>query len=436
MELLLTIGIGLVVVALVTPMLAMRPALILTAWAVGTTIQGVNLQFSVSVGALNVSFFDGLAMVTVAATAYRWAHSRAPAPTWGFALATGLLALNMLRGFAEHGLGVAVNESRETLTFLSALVYFSTVLVDEAMLGHFVRLWRWVGAAMVVKAAIYVSSNGLSTYGGDVDPNLLDFDDRPLWAAGALLMAQATFVVLLGDRRTGAAKWVPVGVGFTVLVVSGQRTVWAGAALGFVVLLLFSSRGARLGAKLQIRALATLLAALAGTVLVAGYNSFGYAYETAFSDRGTLLWRVDGWEALVGNRLGGPLVDILVGQPAGFGYDRLVNGSLVVVGPHSGYVTPFLTVGAVGLAALLWGYLSKVPPLMRAARSTGPEAQAAVLFIVLIVLDLVLFFSYAGTPGAAVALGLAAGFVAHLRRSPAPVDAPVAVPDDAAVTGA
>jgi hypothetical protein len=124
-------------------------------------------------------------------------------------------------------------------------------------------------------------------------------------------------------------------------------------------------------------------------------NAIATSFEEARRSNSTLEWRVAGWQQL----LPSSPAEWLSGVPFGSGYDRVVSGGLVTVGPHNYYVHLLLRLGLFSLVLLIGWYVLT----WRRLSSKGPWD---VTLRVLMVGQLVFFVTYSASPEQGVLLGL------------------------------
>jgi hypothetical protein len=275
-----------------------------------------------------------------------------------------LLLVALGRGALAFGLAPSGNASRELLYLLVATAFTAAHQIPWHSIE---RLWTAAAVLLGIGAINFWLSNGLGTYAQD--------GTRALSAPQALLVAQAAILLLAHSERSHRY----VGLMFLGIVfLSQQRTVWATTILMLAVLVVVPS----FDGKSDTRATARKVVA-AGVVAVAaavalGPRSLASSASAAVeisTDGGTFGWRIQGWTGIVKDYLRSNGLDQLIGQPAGSGYSRLINGRLVAVTPHNMYVTILVSLGLIGLVALVL-LLTKAT---RQARScaVGPCAVVA-----------------------------------------------------------
>jgi hypothetical protein len=425
---LLPLAVLVVLTLYLTLMLSSYPVYALGAWTVVSVLDAFTLYPGISLGTMRITAADTVGVATLAALVLRGRSSRIVRPSLGYLLVLALVLVNVARGALAFDLATAANEIRTSLIFASALVYFSSIVIDDAVVAAFVRLWPASTVVFAAAAIAFVAGHGIDSYQTEWERGLID--NRPLAAGAALMVAQAAFVLLLNPRSGGTARWWPLAACFGLLLLSSQRTVWVATAVALAAALALSRRLSEPGIRRRVTRVGAAAGAGLTALLAGGFRSAWFALDTAFRTNSTFQWRVDGWAVLLRSRMSGDTVDLLFGQPAGYGFDRLLWNVLVSFSPHSGYVTPLLVVGVIGTAALLLAYLGTLRRLVAMIRRRDGTGTPALLFAVLAVMNLVYFVSYAGTAAAGVVMGLATGYALHTpprlstihSRSERPVD--------------
>jgi O-antigen ligase len=329
------------------------------------------------------------------------------APALLFALLV-LTAYALIRGFGLFGIETAGNEARTSFLQLFCVAFFVAVLSTRRDLVPAVtRIWVVAACALSCLALLWWLRAGI---GSNSDMIMVDgvlTNARPVGSAEALIIGQAAMALLCGHgfARGRLLAW-PL---LMIVVLLQHRTVWL--ATGIMLTGWLLSRRQQTGSR---AAALTVLGSLSMLSLLA--VSRGAAEQVTSSlaasseDDRTLLWRMEGWHALLGQLDDVP--DWLLGLPFGFGYDRLVNGALIVVSPHNYYLEVLLRLGIIGVAALLLLYA-------RAWRAAGVDRDHGLLIRLLICGQLVLATTYAPSPEQAVILGVLAAY-AGPRSAPRP----------------
>jgi O-antigen ligase len=179
---------------------------------------------------------------------------------------------------------------------------------------------------------------------------------RPLVSTQALILGLIGLAIVLRSKRAFPRL---LAVGFVVLAVLCQhRSVWAALVLAIASLLLFAP------SKLRLRLVG--LGLLTGFVVLVLYdagtlNPVITKFDAAYHNRGTLIDRELAWHTLVSQQNHMGTTAVLTGQPFGTGYVRLEpGGKIETFAPHNYYVSMYLRVGLIGVAALVLALLRGV----------------------------------------------------------------------------
>lgn len=372
----------------------------------------------IALGAIALYPGDLLAATLAVATAMRWRNRACDRHLRRLLVAfIAVLALSVVRGLAAFGLEEAVNAARELLGFATAAVFFSTVRTTPRLIRS-VRTWLLAAAVVVLVGALgFWVERGLGTYQAS--------GERALSALQALVVLLAVVVTVIFPLFHGPIlRWALPAVGLVVLVLSTQRTVWAAAVVAAAVLLGTRPKG-RARATVNRARLLAVGAGLAVVLLVAAgpqgaRSDLTTGYQRATGEETTFTWRLEGWSALVERQLSGTVVDLVIGSPSGTGEARVINGATVAVGAHNMYVSTFTMTGIIGVALLIWAYLAAfVACRRRLLSSSAFVGQAALLFMVLLALDLTYFVGYSSGAVSGLILGLACGLTGTAIQDPA-----------------
>lgn len=392
-------------------------AIVLGAWVASFGIRD-PLDLSLTISTTRVFLLDVLAAVfLVVATVRaliqnRWDLGRILV----FAL-VALLVIHTGRGVVEFGLQTGFNSARTWMYFVAALAYVATLreFPGEA-------LWRLLIVTGLVLAAIavpYFFIDGVKSASGQIVHNGELVNWRPITAAGALMVLQAG-ILLVGLRwpsRGGALSLA--GVLAVILLLLQHRTIWVA---GVVVLVIAGAwwivdhperRRLAIGA---IVAAAAALAIFVGAAAIAG-GAFWDSIKEPASEQSTLIWRTDGWSALV--RANDDPSQVLTGNPSGRGFERLSGSSATNSQAHNQYVDAYVRFGVVGtvIAACLWVLL-----FVRWRRVGTGSALGGRLVLLLLVTQVAFSLTYAldvsqGIVGGALVCGLG---LAAAVSAPAP----------------
>lgn len=382
-----------------------RPAVVLVvaAWAIDTLVgfDGIGL------GPLLVNESDVVYVALLVAAIARMLRTDRFSPAQRVLVAFAcVVAFAVARGVADHGLGVAVNESRKYLYLLGGALYFSTVPLTREFRDRVGRVVVGLGAILGVLAVARWAGQLVGVSAGVLQPaepiRVLDAGDTLLVLVAFLLL----FDRARGDRRShllGAAL-------FSLVVVLQHRTLWVVTLVTLTVLVI---RDRRVTGRM-----ATLLAASAAIATILATTVFGdvsLAEELtdSASSTDTFEWRLEGWAILVAEQLDEPL-DVLVGQPFGGGWERRIDGVVVSTSPHNFYVETFLRTGVLGLALLLGWFVAVTVRLSGSREKAGWLADRSLLLLV--VGYGVYFLTYTPPTEHAMLIGIATAAAAQATR--------------------
>ncbi|MFJ7178082.1 O-antigen ligase family protein [Streptomyces massasporeus] len=325
-----------------------------------------------------------------------------------------LTAFSLIRGFGLFGVQTAGNEARNVIQLLCVALFVAVLSPGRNLVRAFTLIWVLAACALSCLALLGWLSIG---FGSSADRIMVDgvlTGTRPVSAAEAMIIGQAATILLCGHgpRRGRTLAWLLL----VVVILTQHRTVWL--ASGVMITGWLLSRHRRTGSR---AAALGVLGSLGTLYFVAA--SWGTADEVTSSlaasseDDRTLMWRLEGWHALLPRLEGVP--DWLLGLPFGSGYDRLVNGTFTAVSPHNFYLEVLLRLGLPGLVVLLLVYAT-------AWRRVGVDGEHNLVLRLLICGQLVYMITYSLPPEQAVILGLLAACAQprSARRPPTPQESP------------
>jgi hypothetical protein len=406
---LLLAALGGLLVASLSALFAGEPAVAVWAVTAIAVQQYVLPATGISLGAISLYPADLLCAALLGGLSIRVVSGHRPVgrSRWLVAIPAGLLVLNLVRG-RSLGVQLAVNSSREMLVFLAILTFFTTCRRTERLTRSFTGA-ALVGAGSIgVAVLLNVLRSGLLPFDRDVD-------GRPVNSVGALMVAVGLLCLLaVPGRLSSLARVVAVAAAAGLVLVSGQRTVWAATAVGVLALTLTASLASaavirrRIGRVTAVAVLGLVALLVIGPPVIR--RNVSAVFHDASLDQGSFGWRVQGWIALVVRQVKGPRVDLLLGSPAGTPMDRAIGpaGNVVTVAAHSEYVQSFVQLGLVGLVCLV-GLMLAVFRINR-ARDPGmalTEATFAVLCAALVALMATFFLGYSNGAVAGLVLGVA-----------------------------
>ena len=334
----------------------------------------------------------------------------------------GIFAFSLMRGIAANGFAHAASGSRIFVGFLIGCAYFLTAPVDSNSVRKYVHAYLYYSLGLVLVACL---AYGGMDIGGIAwvqhDPlGVVMLNGRLLPSACALAIAFCFFFSLAVSchrSRAVSSKWLTaIFLGLAMFL--RHRTVWAVLAVGLVFLLFVDKSLFRRLLLMGVYALFFI----AVYVLLASDTT--QLIETQLSDSATndrtLLFRVEGWQELVGGEQL-TVTNVLFGQSLGGGYERFdsQSGRYIDVIPHNEYVTQFLNLGISGLVLVL---CLMILPLRRFwtlsstdIRAVEPSASA---WVVVIVGIMVFSVAYDPPVDAYALLGIANAMVFRLNKEP------------------
>ncbi len=416
LESLLLAAIVLVLVALLSAGFASRAASAIPLVLLVEMASVSSIPQWVMVGQFHVYPGDIITVALAAATLVRWQqHGDALRPTRALVVLLAILLLSMARGAAAFGLQPSVVAAREILLMLAAAIFFSTVRITPQLVWA-VRNWLLIVSAVLILVAVsFWLQHGLGTYAAT--------GDRALDALQALFVLETTIIIVVFPPFRGPVlRWVLPLVGFLVVVLSVQRTVWAAALVAASVLVVArpKSSGSRsiAGRRLLVTAavFAVVLLVAAGPPGVTSSLTAGYQ-ETTIQNN-TFSWRLQGWSAMISRQRAGPVADLVVGSSSGTG-NQSINEAVFLRAAHSQYVWTFTMTGIIGLGLLVWVYVTVLRKSRRRLRSSSAfVSQVALLLTALLALQLTFFVGYSSGGLVGLMLGLACGFVHGSDQDP------------------
>jgi hypothetical protein len=327
-------------------------ALLLVVWIATSALRDA-VDLSVTMSSVHLSALDILSVILATVGVARILADGLGNAARALALVLLLsLAFHIVRGISEFGVQAAINDARGWCYFTAALVYAATVP------GGWGRpAWEILTASGVLLAAIavpYFLIEGLGSASAQVFRDGEWVTQRPIVAAGALVILQAAILApAIRWPSRQAAAWMVLGTGAVVLLLE-HRTVWVAALIvGILGFIWWSARRVS-------EAESAVFAATGVVILILPFAVLGFArtgplvdsVKSATSSNSTLTWRTTGWSELLSSH--DSASDLAVGQPAGGSFKRLIDGQVVDVSPHDGFVDAYIRFGLPGLLCLLW----------------------------------------------------------------------------------
>jgi hypothetical protein len=274
-------------------------------------------------------------------------HPVKPSLGRGASLLLGLLVLASLAiGMGRYGVQAAGNDARVYFLHpLGAAWYIATVRSGTPIDRTVTRVWIGLACWFSVTAVFWWLRLGIGSNSSYVISGGQVVNSRPIDAAAALVVAQASVMLLCAPVRIRAARLL-AGPLLAVVILLQHRSAWLAAMVMVPGWLLFRPGSA--GRKAAGVAIATVIAISAAFVaLFLPDSTVTDDLASSATNEDTMQWRMDSWHLLIG-RLHG-IRDWLFGMPFGSGFERLLYGSVVESQPHNFYVHLLLRVGIVGL---------------------------------------------------------------------------------------
>jgi hypothetical protein len=368
-------------------------------------------------GGLHITPSDAAAIVLLAAGVIRRVRAYRTLDLNGAIIAgcLALFALSIVRGILTFGLTVAGNESRAYVAPLAALLYFSTVSVEERDIRRYALSYIGFGVALCGIALGSAAGLPIGIMAWEVQ-DIAFINGRYLPATGAAALAVCGFLSLavLQYRRSGWWPRALLVLFFGFAVYMRHRTVWIMLLAGFAVLLPLDSRLFR-------RVVPFALAAVVVVAIVAGYEggAQGQGGEEQFSDAvsngQTFAWRLNGWAQLLLDDDQTALT-VMIGKSMGSGFWRLDldTHQTVVVAPHNEYIQTYLRIGVIGVLLILLFTVRTLMQLWRLAKigniAVFPSASA---WAVVVLATLVFGLAYGIEPHSYALLGIANAIGTH-----------------------
>lgn len=379
---------------------ALAPVAALVALSVATEALRDPVALEFSVGSASVRAADLAVVVLLGMASLRLCQIRSRAVLVPAALVAFVL-IHLARGIATYGIQPAVNGARPWLYFAAAFAFAVSARRPWGRGAY--DLVVVAGVLLAVLGLYNVAVSGIAQAGSTVIVNGALVDARSISAAGALIVLAALIIALgrLGERTLLAICVVAVTTAAVALI--PHRTIWAAgllsACVGFATWVDVTMRRSRETAYAVTGLVLIVLPAVVWAVSRSAIVRQSLAETT--SDQSTFAWRTESWTNLLSQHES--FNDALAGSAAGQGWQRIVNGTLVDLAPHSGYLESYLRFGVFGLlvvAAIAW--LS-----LKGARRNDQALPASTL-TALVIAQLMYGFTYQFAMIAGLMLGMVA----------------------------
>lgn len=285
----------------------------------------------------------------------------------------------LVGGFMAFGVPKAVNEARAT--FWGTILTAWLLNQDWASVAFQRTFRRWsvlLGLGLVALFAYHVRTYGFGAADSFVtSTDGVEQTGRPLVSGQAALLACFGFFMFQGSTSKGRGKYATLGVIFLLVAVLCQhRSVWAAVGIG-VLLVLLRLRGVALARVVGFTYFGGSI--LAVLVMSGALNGMADSLTHSFDSMGTFTARVDSWDILVQDSFDRGAWSVLFGEPFGFGAARISGTQVVTFAPHNWYVSVFLRLGLVGLAAFICMLLITLVPLLRRRDGVVPTIVVVII---------------------------------------------------------
>ncbi|TFC33956.1 hypothetical protein [Cryobacterium sp. TMT2-42-4] len=290
------------------------------------------------------------------------------------ALTLGLVGA-LIAGLFRFDTGMVMNDFR---AFLFPIGFTAWALNQDWMTDAGQRAFKqWItitGATLTAVAAIHIAIYGVGQPDTFVVSVLSGVSNtgRPLASDQAMLLGLIGLLMFRawGSSRPGRDRWV--GILFLAMSIACQhRSVWVAVFLG-IALTSFRLRGVARARALAGAFCALLLGAIA--ILSGALTGVVSSLFASVENTGTLDGRLSSWTQLVESSFARGIWTILLGEPFGFGYDRIEAGQIISYAPHNWYVTVYLRLGLVGLGIFTIVMTSTFARLARGAEAVAVTA--------------------------------------------------------------
>jgi len=387
-----------------------------------------NEYLSVEIAGFRIGVSDiGFALVAAAAV-FRLLRVERSSAGQKVLVTFGLLTVvSLIDGIGGASIQDSVNEFRTYLAFVSSALYFSTVGLDLKTRKAMTRAWMAAGIGLgtiaVARWSARLTSIDLGIFDATDPSSGFDAAIRVLNGPHVLMLTTCALFLLLPGLENGINLYpTHRRVGILLLLMSialNRRTLWVGLALVLIVVLV---RNKRLG----LRIVATTFAVL--TILVIALPLFHrpdrnlQPVAQSIDNLDTLVWRFDGWLALLDSGPNSP-DEVILGLPFGSGFTRYVDGIENAVGPHNFYLQTYLRSGILGLISFSTAILLAFAGVTSFDNDVNHPLATRHLMMALL-LSSVWMLTWAPLADAAVVLGLA------IATGTRPESTPVTLPSE------
>lgn len=319
-------------------------------------------------------------------------------------------------GAINYGITSAGVEFRSYFYFWSGTFYFMSFSYQTISRVRWFELWLLTSFSLLIIAIVrwITDSLGISTWG--IIVGVTPF--RVLNASQAFFIAE-TFSILLFQgvlQRLTRRQLICLIAFAPAILLLQHRTVWV-TTIASVALIFIRERKSR--NRLITMLLSIIVIGSIWSLVIFSeqmdlvWSSLDKSYSSAVANQdgqGTFFWRVEGWKALLAD-FNSP-VNYLLGQPFGFGYQRIVGNQTIDVSPHNYFVQTYLRVGLIGLINLCFIYAIVLFNLFNKKINNYYNKQIFIekILWLVIVMQIIYFIPYSPSYEQAIILGFALSY--------------------------
>ena len=323
-----------------------------------------------------------------------------------------ILGLNYILGLRAFGLQVATNEFRSYFYIICITLYVASLNM-HIVWPQIERLFLFGAFCLFIVAAIGFADGDFSRSG------------RPIGSSHALLILQALLIaIFMYNRRQLSPALMPFVVClFPLLVILQHRSIWVVMLFSFVFICILAPTMRAKIIKFGLIGLIVvggLFSVLFGaTIFEALKGSYEEAALVGTSEKtNTFLWRIQGWSSLLTGKQLDSVQDLLIGNPFGSGWERIVLTSdgvdqVRTETPHNFYVQTFLRGGVLGFFAFLALHIMILRKLFCRAQIDLECRPVFLCLTIVIVSQMIYYIPYGSDYVQAIFLGSAIAWLRH-----------------------
>ena len=325
-----------------------------------------------------------------------------------------VLLISFVRGLFEYGLKPAGLELRPFFNWYAVALFVQSYMLNRTSVETVLKLWMLFSWSLVTFVVIRwgMVLTGLS--GGSVWTGAGGFGLRVIHAVTALVLVQAIVVMYYPIYNIKRLYYILGMIGLIVVVfVLQHRTLWIVAIVSTMAIFVIDR------VKFQqnsIRIWSTLILVVTVAILYIAYNPENivmHFVESSVSETtqedSSFAWRVMGWAYLLSPEFMNGKFDYVIGKPIGSGLERTIGDSSATINlaAHNHYVEIFVRTGLIGLSLFLFLIFRLISKLKLISSNGTGIAHLANMLIVLLIGQLVFYFSYSPGYEQGIWLGLA-----------------------------